>query len=270
MSKKCDVYTVFIASPSDLIEERVIIPEVINDWNAAHGLPNNIVFLPVKWETHATPQLGDRPQEIINQQILRDCDLLVALFWTRIGQRTGKEESGTVEEIKEFVTKGKPALLYFSERPVPPNKIDADQLGRLNAFKEEIKSQGLIDTFSDTYDFRAKLSRQLGMTIGRIVSEATEKTKISKNKIQAIKQPYAPNLTDGEIENWLYKAYVATRKEDGSANLSTIAGYLTRYTPVDYKVLGFNRLKPFLESYDMFEFEVISPTHQVVRLKRAS
>lgn len=225
------------------------------------------MFLPVKWETHASPQLGDRPQEIINQQILRDCDLLVALFWTRIGQSTGKEESGTVEEIKEFVSKDKPALLYFSERPVPPNKIDADQLGRLNAFKDEIKSQGLIDTFSDTYDFRAKLSRQLAMTIGRIVSEANGKSKIAKSKVNAIKGAFAPNLTEGEIENWLYKAYVATRRDDGAANLSTIAGYLTRYTPVDYKLLGFNKLKPFLESYDMFDFEVISPTHQVVRLK---
>ncbi|MGX7896920.1 hypothetical protein [Tsuneonella sp. HG222] len=255
----------FIASPSDLTDERVVIPEVINDWNAAHGLPNNIVFLPIKWETHATPQLGERPQELINQQILRDCDLLVALFWTRIGQSTGKEESGTVEEIKEFVNKGKPALLYFSERPVPPNKIDAEQLGRLNAFKDEIKSQGLIDTFSDLYDFRAKLSRQLGMTIGRIVSE---KAKIPKTKAAAIKTAYTPNLTDDEIRNWLFKAFAITAKEDGSSNLSTFAGYLARYTPVDYKALGFAKLKPFLESHEMFDFEVISPTHQLVRLRR--
>jgi hypothetical protein len=267
MSRKCDVYTVFVASPSDLTEERVVIPEVVNDWNAAHGMPNNIVFLPVKWETHSAPQLGDRPQEIINQQILKECDLLVALFWTRIGQSTGREESGTVEEIKEFVKKGKPALLYFSERPVPPNKIDADQLMRLNKFKEEIKSEGLIDTFSDLYDFRSKFSRQLGITIGRIVAETKESARISKSKVDAITTPYARKLSKEETQNWLYKAFMSTQKEDSSANLSTFAGFLIRYTPVDYRNMGWQKLKPFLESFQMFDFEIISPTHQLIRLK---
>ena len=58
---------------------------------------------PVGWETHSVPELGDRPQAIINRQILRESDLLIAVFWTRIGTATGAHPSGTVEEIEEHL-----------------------------------------------------------------------------------------------------------------------------------------------------------------------
>ena len=61
------------------------------------------MLLPVGWETHATPAMGDRPQAIINKQILAGCDLLVAVFWTRLGSPTGAAASGTVEEIEEHL-----------------------------------------------------------------------------------------------------------------------------------------------------------------------
>jgi hypothetical protein len=35
----------------------------VNDWNAQHAAAEGIVLLPVKWETHARPQSGTRPQE---------------------------------------------------------------------------------------------------------------------------------------------------------------------------------------------------------------
>jgi hypothetical protein len=60
----------------------------------------------------------------INRRLVHQCDLLVGMFWTKIGTRSGVAESGTVEEIDQFVAAGKPALLCFSGRPIDPNKID--------------------------------------------------------------------------------------------------------------------------------------------------
>jgi len=68
VSYQAMVYRVLIASPSDVPEERRSIPEVIHGWNDLHSVDKAVDLLPVKWETHATPEMGDRPQAIINNQ----------------------------------------------------------------------------------------------------------------------------------------------------------------------------------------------------------
>jgi len=86
MSRQATIYNILIASPSDLVKERKAIPEVIYSWNNAHLKRYGAMLAPVLWETHASPEMGSRPQEIINKQLVRDSDILVATFWTRIGQ----------------------------------------------------------------------------------------------------------------------------------------------------------------------------------------
>lgn len=268
MPAKVDLYKIFIASPSDLKEERDAIPELINEWNAIYGAQFGIFFLPVKWETQSAPMMGERPQAIINEQLLDQCDLLVALFWTRIGHHTGEEVGGTVEEIKRFVSDKKPALLYFSERAIPPTKIDTVQLDQLNKFRSEMESQGLIDTFSELHDFRTKFSRQLTITIGRILANTGTRV-ISKSVKESIKEVSQFNLTNEEIRNWLYKTFNAIKRDDNSADLASFSSYLNRYTPVDYHQSGFQKMKNFLESFDMFDFHILdnAATHQRISLK---
>jgi hypothetical protein len=142
MSFKSQTYRVFIASPSDMTEEREAATEAINDWNAQHAFAESAVLLPVKWETHAKPQSGVRPQEAINRQLVRDCDILVGMFWTNIGASSSVAESGTVEEIDQFVDSGKPALLYFSSRPIDPNRIDLKQHRNMKRFKSATYKKG--------------------------------------------------------------------------------------------------------------------------------
>ena len=111
------VYKVMIASPSDVIRERKIIREILAEWNTINSESRGIVLLPVGWDTDVSPSMGEHPQKIINKQVLKDCDLLVGVFWTRIGTPTEEYFSGTVEEIEEHLKSGKPAMLYFSNTP---------------------------------------------------------------------------------------------------------------------------------------------------------
>ncbi|MEH2504990.1 hypothetical protein V1290_003801 [Bradyrhizobium sp. AZCC 1578] len=138
MSFTANVIRVLIASPSDLTEERKIAIEAVYQWNAQHAEAETVVLLPVTWETHATPRSGIRPQEAINQELVDQSDILIGMFWTKLGTATGVAESGTVEEIERFVSASKPALLYFSNRLVDPTTIDPEQHSRLIAFKESI------------------------------------------------------------------------------------------------------------------------------------
>jgi hypothetical protein len=85
MSFRSETFRVLIASPSDLREERRVAADAIADWNAEHALAEGVVLLPVMWETHAMPQAAARPQEAINQQIVCESDILVGMFWTKLG-----------------------------------------------------------------------------------------------------------------------------------------------------------------------------------------
>ena len=103
MAYQATVIPVMIASPGDVFEEREIVRDVIHTWNYINSLKTRVVLIPAGWETHSSPELGSRPQELINSRVLKDCDLLIGVFWTRIGSPTGTSESGTVEEIEKHV-----------------------------------------------------------------------------------------------------------------------------------------------------------------------
>jgi hypothetical protein len=158
---------VMIASPSDVPNERQAIREIVSEWNNIHAEDRKVVLLPVGWETHSSPTLGDRPQGIINQQVLANCDLLVAVFWTRLGSPTGKAASGSVEEIEEHLKAGRPAMLYFSNAPVRPDSVDDKQYKALTAFKRECYNRGLVESYDSVAEFRDKFARQLAQTMIR-------------------------------------------------------------------------------------------------------
>jgi len=165
MAYQATVCKVMIASPGDVVGEKRIAHEVIAEWNDLHSERAKIVLLPVEGDTHSAPAMGGRAQAIINKQVLAGCDLLIGIFWTRVGTPTGQEISGTVEEIKEHRKAGKPAMLYFSSVPVRLDSADQDQYERLKEFRESCKSQGLIDTYDDIAEFSVKLRKHLIKTI---------------------------------------------------------------------------------------------------------
>ncbi|MCO6437367.1 MAG: DUF4062 domain-containing protein [Phycisphaerae bacterium] len=172
MSYQATVIKVMIASPSDVADERKLIREILEQWNYANSEGRKLLLMPTGWDTHSSPAMGERPQAIINQQVLSDCDLLVAVFWTRLGSPTGNAASGTVEEIEEHIKSGKPAMLYFSYRPVSPRDLDDEQHRALKAFRSECEKKGLIDSYTTTEEFKEKLARQLSQTVIRHFSDS--------------------------------------------------------------------------------------------------
>ncbi|MGA2937404.1 MAG: hypothetical protein ABSF52_09945 [Syntrophobacteraceae bacterium] len=171
MSYQATVYRILVASPGDVTKERQAIPEVIGIWNDAHSEDHGVVLVPVRWETHSTPTMGDRPQAILNKQIVNSCDILIGAFWTRIVIHTGIAESGTVEGIEEFRNSGKPILLYFSSVPVMPGSVDPEQYKRLLEFKRGFRRHGLTEDYSSIGELREKLLRHLTRVVKDVHGE---------------------------------------------------------------------------------------------------
>lgn len=165
MSYDAKTFNVMIASPGDVASERAIVRDVVYEWNAVNSGTRRVVLLPVGWETHSSPEMGAPAQAIINQQVLDRCDLLVGVFWTRIGTPTERHLSGTVEEIEEHISAGKPAMLYFSSQPVVLDTVDMDQVNRLKAFKASCQSRGIYETYDSHGEFKDKFYRQLQLKV---------------------------------------------------------------------------------------------------------
>jgi hypothetical protein len=182
MAFEAKVYQVMIASPNDVLHERHLARQIIHSWNDVNAFDKGIFLFPVGWETNSAPKMGDRPQEILNQQILEASDLLIGIFWTRLGTPTGEALSGTVEEIEKHVSAGKLAMLYFSEKPVIMESVDIEQYQALRRFKVECLDRGLVASFDTPEDFQDKLSKHLSLLINK------EPYFVKKHELTTVKE----------------------------------------------------------------------------------
>ena len=176
MSYSARVFRVLIASPSDVAEERDIAVKTIQEWNDLNSNERQVVLLPLRWETHSAPEYGKRPQEVINRQIVDHCDLLVGIFWTRVGSPTGLADSGTLEEIERVAKQGKPVMLYFSQAKQDPERIDLEQLRSLREFKQKTFPKALVESYSTQIEFRDKLAKQIEIELRSLLAQASEES----------------------------------------------------------------------------------------------
>jgi hypothetical protein len=195
VSYAATVFNVLIVSPSDITVERNLVREVIHEWNGSHSHEREIIFRPVGWETDSYPSLGDRPQGVLNKQIVDDADLIVAVFWNRLGTPTGEAESGSVEELERHMAAGKPAMVYFSSTPVKRESVDDEQWKRLVAFRKKLRDTALTEDFEGPDDFRRKFARQLATAVNK-ESHFTSKQKTAVLLVPAeIPDRHVPTLS---------------------------------------------------------------------------
>lgn len=183
MAYQATVVPVMIASPGDVEEERKLIRNKIHEWNDDNAEFSKVILIAKGWETHSSPELGIRPQELINMRVLKECDLLIGVFWTRFGTPTGKSPSGTVEEIEEHVAAGKPAMIYFSSKPIAPESIDKEQFAQVKEIKEKWRQMGLIETYDSLDELNNKLSKHLQICLSK---NPYLKEKVSSMNIDVI------------------------------------------------------------------------------------
>ena len=212
-----NVLNILIASPSDVAEEREVVTRTIYEWNAAHFSATGILLNPVKWESHSYPASGDRPQAIVNKQIVESGDILIGIFGHKLGTPTGVAQSGTIEEIEEFRTAGKYVALYFSTADVP-RSADRAQLEALESYQRERQKDTLFFTFSDPRALHdhltghlpkivQELRRQLRLVDPEPGPEPTSPPRVSESPVGVVTRA-SPLLADviSELEDNLDRA----------------------------------------------------------------
>lgn len=183
MPKQQTILQIFLASPSDVSEERDIVQSVVSELNRTWASDLNVVYQVCRWEFDVSPGFDQEPQAVVNRQIPSDYDVFIGIFWGRIGTTTKNHQSGTIEEfniaLERFKEKGTPEiLLYFKESPIAPSRIDPEQLGSLLAFKRSIPELGgLYSTFEDQPGFESSLRSHLAAAARKIVGSSQHNQK---------------------------------------------------------------------------------------------
>lgn len=189
MPKSVTEYRCLLISPSDLTEERDALQEVVAKWNAQVGKGLNARIELVRWENHAKPEMGDSPQSLINSQIVEDCDLGIALFWSRIGTETENHPSGSVEEIYKLLELGLRVMVYFSEAPVPQEQIDDKQFTKLQEVKGKFQKEGLLFSFSSVANLKEMVLLHLTSAISELLSSERTGANLAKQQPQLATAP---------------------------------------------------------------------------------
>jgi hypothetical protein len=140
-----------IASPSDVAPERDAVVKVASELNRLLGRANDFAIDVYRWETDSGPSFhAEGPQGKIDEDLaIADCDIMVAIFWTRFGRSIlAGSETGTEHEInlafENWKKNGKkPRILIYFKREAPDwDRIDDAQIDRVKAFQGQFRPGG--------------------------------------------------------------------------------------------------------------------------------
>ena len=168
--KGITIYDLLISCPGDVVDYLGILKESVESFNRVFGVLNNIEVVTKHWSTDSYPESGDKPQELLNKQFVRDCDAAVSIFWTRFGTETDKYSSGTEEEIEEMLSADKQVFMYFLDAPINPSEVDAIQYQKVLDFREKYKDIGVYAVVKDKHDFQRQFTNHLSLYFLSLIS----------------------------------------------------------------------------------------------------
>lgn len=153
MPKKITQYNLLISCPGDITDEIGIVEDVVEKFNQQFTNSLGISIQTRHWSKNSYPQSGGKPQELLNEQFVKDCDAAVAIFWTRFGTPTDEFKSGSEEEIQIMLDSGKQVFLYLCEKPIKPG-YDSEQYKLVETYKEKYKDKGIYWTYDSNETFK--------------------------------------------------------------------------------------------------------------------
>jgi CheY-like chemotaxis protein len=185
---------IFISSPGDVIPERRVIKQLIQQLDEEYG--NDVQLVPILWEEEPLVASETFQAQIIEPH---DTDIYLAILWSRIGSPLPKTmlrpdgtqyDSGTAYEFEDamqsFREKGSPQMLMYRKTGAPTVTLDdrdtvmerLEQIDRLdryvnNWFRGEDGSfVGAFHQFAEPEQLESMASMHLRKLIDRWLAEA--------------------------------------------------------------------------------------------------
>jgi hypothetical protein len=159
---------IFLASSAELAADRDEIREMISVEN--DRLHRRGIYLElVQWEYFFDALSPTRLQDEYNDAI-KDCDLVLSLFFTKAGKYTQEEFETAYEQFK---ASGKPLIYTYFKKALVDVSALTDQFQILLNFKKHLSEIGHFYTsYDDINDFKYKFKLQLDLLLEKLVPVA--------------------------------------------------------------------------------------------------
>ncbi len=161
MPENIQLFRLFVGAPSDVDEALDVIRGQIEQWNRDLGPLTGARVEFINWRTHSHPAAGSRPQALLNKQVVDQSDIVVGVFRFRFGTPTGVADSGTEEEIRRSIKKGKTVMVYFAQFPTRRQRKDRDEFARIEKFKRKLGERAIYHTYTDISGFEQAFRQHL-------------------------------------------------------------------------------------------------------------
>lgn len=153
---------IFLASSAELREDREAFRLMISDLNDQWG-PRGWTFKVRVWEHFLDAMAPGGLQQEYNREI-RDCDVFVMLFFTKVGPYTREEFEAAVADLAAGA--GPRIYTYFRNDYVLTGDLD-DGIRSLLEFKARLKALNhYVTLYRNTEDLLYRFSQQLEMLYG--------------------------------------------------------------------------------------------------------
>ncbi|MFE0173538.1 NB-ARC domain-containing protein [Streptomyces sp. NPDC059002] len=159
---------VILIAPDDVENELEAIRTVVEQANQLRLRERLTVW---NWRTDATPGMHlDGPQGLTDEQMrISESDLVVAVFWSRLGTPVKDELSGTAHELnlawRSWKSTGKPTVwIYFCTRAIPQSACDDEhQFPRLRHFRKSLPKEQSFSEFESIEELQRDFTKHLGV-----------------------------------------------------------------------------------------------------------
>lgn len=182
MNHDSKIIKVTLCGPGDVEKEIKIAREVIDNWNQTNWESTGWGLKTQFWNTDAIPTMEERGQAAINHQLIDGSDIIVAIFWSRLGTPTDMAESGTAEEITRAMAREIRVLAYFSNLEAPGTRQDHSQSEKLAAFRAKLMNAGLPSAFKSRKEFRDLFTSHLDGAVRKLLLESSKKKEKKPKK----------------------------------------------------------------------------------------
>ena len=93
-SETIKLVKIFVSSPADVTEERQVLEEVVDRVNRTAGKERAVRFELNRWEKDVVPQIGPKPQDVVDAQT-PEYGIYLGILSARFGTQTEQCGSGT-------------------------------------------------------------------------------------------------------------------------------------------------------------------------------
>ena len=233
MSDTRKILRAFLASPSDLPEERKAVRSAIDEINETLADEFGYQIELIGWE-EIGPGFG-RPQQLINPE-LNKCALFIGMIWKKWGtppDHSGEYSSGFHEEFQESVRRreqnGEPEIaLFFKDIPEEFMADPGDDLKKILEFRSTIESEKkiLFQRFSTAQEMET-LTRKFIIKYVKCVREKNLSAKTDEIKVKNV------DLEPEEVRNEKEGHKVSLFSAEGHVFLKNLVEQLGQENALD-------------------------------------